>query len=152
MSEPVTYKKYANRRLYDTDQSRYVTLSEVTQRIQKGEQIQVVDAKTKEDVTAFILTQVLLEQARSKQMLLPVPLLHLIIQYGDNLLIDFFQNHLQKTINTYLTHKSMADDQFKKWLEMGLSFSATAGKNLAEMNPFQQVFDTFSKKNTTEDE
>ncbi len=152
MAQPVVYKKYTNRRLYDTEQSRYVTLSEVTGRIRKGAQVRVIDAKTKEDVTAFILTQILMEQAKSKQMLLPVPLLHLIIQYGDNLLIDFFQNHLQKTINTYLTHKSMADEQFKKWLEVGLSFSSTASKNFVEMNPFQQIFETFSKKKTTGDE
>ena len=152
MAEKILLKKYANRRLYDTEQSKYVTLNEVARQIRNGRQIEVIDAKTKEDVTAFILTQILLEQAKNKNGLLPVPLLHLIIQFGDNVLMDFFQKHLQQTITSYLAHKSMADDQFKKWLETGMGISAMAQKNLAEMNPFQNIFDQFSKKTKTGDE
>ena len=65
MAEKVLLKKYANWRLYDTEQSKYVTLTEVTQLIRNGRQVEVIDAKTKEDVTAFILTQILLEQAKN---------------------------------------------------------------------------------------
>ncbi len=57
MSEKILLKKYTNRRLYDTEQSKYVTLSEVAELIRADQQGEVVDAKTKEDVTAFILTQ-----------------------------------------------------------------------------------------------
>lgn len=152
MAKKILYKKYANRRLYDTEQSQYVTLTEVARQIRNSRQIEVIDAKTKEDVTAFILTQILLEQAKNENGLLPVPLLHLIIQFGDNILMDFFQKHLQQTITSYLAHKSMADDQFKKWLETGMGISAMAQKNLAEMNPFQNIFDQFSKKTKTGDE
>ena len=152
MAEKIIYKKYANRRLYDTEQSKYVTLTEVARQILNGRQVEAIDAKTKEDVTAFVLTQILLEQAKNKTGLLPVPLLHLIIQFGDNVLMDFFQKHLQQTITSYLAHKSMADDQFKKWLETGMGISAMAQKNLAEMNPFQNIFDQFSKKTKTGDE
>lgn len=152
MAKQVLYKKYANRRLYDTEQSKYVTLTEVAQQIRDGQQVKVVDAKTKEDVTAFILTQIVLEQAKHKNILLPVPLLHLVIQYGDNVLTEFFQTHLQQTINNYLTHKSLADDHFKKWLEVGMDISATARKNLAEMSPFRDMFDLFAKQSKTDKE
>ena len=152
MAEKVLLKKYANRRLYDTEQSKYVTLTEVTQLIRNGRQVEVIDAKTKEDVTAFILTQILLEQAKNKNCLLPVPLLLLIIQFGDNVLVDFFQQHLQQTINSYLAHKSFADDQFKKWLEVGKGFSAMAQENLSKVGPFGNIFDQVLKKTKTGDD
>ena len=152
MAEKVLLKKYANRRLYDTEQSKYVTLTEVTQLIRNGRQVEVIDAKTKEDVTAFILTQILLEQAKNKNGLLPVPLLLLIIQFGDNVLVDFFQKHLQQTINSYLAHKSLADDQFKKWLEVGKGLSAMAQENLSKVGPFGNIFDQFLKKKKTDDD
>jgi len=85
-------KKYTNRRLYDTEKSIYVTLDYVTEVIRNGRKIRVIDTKTKEDVTAAILTQIILEEARKKKYLLPMPLLHLIIQYGENILTDFLKS------------------------------------------------------------
>jgi polyhydroxyalkanoate synthesis repressor PhaR len=60
MPDPVVLKKYSNRRLYDTHQSRYVTLEDVAIMIRNGKPVQIVDASTGEDVTAFILTQIVL--------------------------------------------------------------------------------------------
>jgi len=97
--EKLRLKKYGNRRLYDTARSTYVTLNQVADIIKQGTDVEVVDAKTQEDVTAFILTQIVLEQARRKNALLPVELLHLIIRYGENLLQEFFQKYLEQTIN-----------------------------------------------------
>ncbi|MBC2711593.1 MAG: hypothetical protein HGJ94_11585 [Desulfosarcina sp.] len=88
LTDPVFFKKYANRRLYNMSDSKYVTLGEMSELIRNGHEVKVIDAKTNADVTAFILTQIILEQAKHKNTLLPVPLLHLIIQYGDNVLID----------------------------------------------------------------
>ena len=145
MDTKVLLKKYANRRLYDTEQSKYVTLGAVADRIRLGQQVAVVDAKTKEDVTAAILTQIVLEEAKKKNVLLPVPLLHLIIQYGDNVLVEFFEKHLQQTINSYISYKRSVDDQFKKWLNMGVNISELTKKGVSQINPFQSVFDQFSK-------
>ncbi len=78
-------KKYNNRRLYDTEKSIYVTLDYVTDVVRQGRKIKVTDAKTGEDVTSAILTQIVLEEARKKKYLLPPPLLYLIIQHGDRL-------------------------------------------------------------------
>ncbi len=140
MAEKLILKKYANRRLYDTRQSRYVTLTEVAEQIRNGQEVQVLDAKTKEDVTSFILTQILLEEAKNKQFLLPPQLLHLIIQYGDNVLLEFFENHLQQTIQSYLSHKSSFDSQFRKWLEVGMDMSEMAKKGFENINPLQSIF------------
>lgn len=145
MTDKIILKKYANRRLYDTQQSRYVTLNEVAECIRKGQEVHVLDAKTKEDVTAFILTQILLEKAKNNQFLLPAPLLHIIIQYGDNVLLEFFDNHLQNTIQSYLSYKQSFDTQFKKWLEMGMDLSEIAQKKFEYINPLQSIFEGFSK-------
>jgi len=68
-----------------------VTLTEVAEIVKKVREVEVVDAKTKEDVTAFILTQIILEEARKKNALLPAPLLHLVIQYGEHVLSEFLK-------------------------------------------------------------
>jgi len=65
MAEIILLKKYANRRLYDTAQSAYVTLTEVADLIKEGNQVKVIDAKSEEDVTAFILSQIIMENARA---------------------------------------------------------------------------------------
>ncbi len=154
MPDPVILKKYANRRLYDTEKSRYVTLSQVSEYIHEGRQVSIFDAKTEEDVTAFILTQIVLEEAKNKNALLPAPLLHIIIRYGDNLLSEFFEKYFQQIFENFVSHKKAMDGQFQQWVEMGLNMSKTAQKGFASINPFQNLFETFnpsSKKDTKED-
>ena len=155
MPNKLKLKKYANRRLYDMEKSTYVTLNQVADLIRKGRQVEVTDAKTKEDVTAFILTQIILEEAKNKKFLLPIPVLHLIIQFGDNILGDFFEKYLQQMITTYVAHKNAVDEPFKKWLEMGLDYSTMAQKTMTSLTPFKSFFDQFSatsdkEKKTTE--
>ena len=71
-------KKYSNRRLYDTDESRYITLEELTEKIRAGADVRVVDAKTNEDLTQATLTQIILEGPAAR--LLPIPLLSQLIR------------------------------------------------------------------------
>jgi polyhydroxyalkanoate synthesis repressor PhaR len=149
MTEKILFKKYANRRLYDTEQSKYVTLNEVAERIRNGQQVEVIDAGTKEDVTAFILTQIVLEEAKKNNALLPAAFLHVAIQYGDNVLMEFFEKYLQQTIKSYLAYKSSVDEQFKKWLDMGMDISEMTPKSVGRMNPFQSVFEQLSKATQT---
>ena len=143
MTDRIVLKKYANRRLYDTHKSAYVTLAEVADSIRQGRSVSAFDAKTKEDVTAFVLTQIVLEEAKNKNALLPVPLLHIIIRYGENVLQDFFNNYLEQAINAYLTYKRQADEQFQKWLDVGMDISGMAQESISRLNPFQTIFDQF---------
>ena len=136
MADPLRFKKYSNRRLYNLSSSKYMVLSEIADLVRKGQTIEVVDAKTQEDVTAFILTQIILEQAKEKNNLLPVPLLHLIIRYGDNLLIDFFENYLQQIVNNYIGYKQAMDAQFRNWLDMGKNFTEAAQQSMNPLNLF----------------
>ena len=144
MTEKVVFKKYANRRLYNTEKSAYVTLNKVADIIRQGRQVMVLDAKTKEDVTGFILTQIILEEARKKNALLPVPLLHLVIQFGDNILGEFFEKYLQQIIQSYLSHKSAYDEQFNQWLKLGMNLSEMTQKTVSEISPLESFFDSFS--------
>jgi polyhydroxyalkanoate synthesis repressor PhaR len=148
-------KKYTNRRLYETEKSIYVTLDYVTDIIRHGRKIKVIDAKTGEDVTAAILTQIVFEEARKKKYLLPTPLLYLIIQYGENVLTDFFEKYLEQTIKNYLLLHNMADDQFKKWLEYGENYSKMNPQAMAGLSTFKPLFDLFTagaKENQKEDD
>ena len=141
MGEQILLKKYANRRLYDTDQSAYVTLSEVAEMIKRGSQVKVIDAKSEEDVTPFILSQIIMEKARMKNALLPSPLLHLIIRHGDNVLEEFFDNYLEQTIKNYIAYKSAVDEQFKKWLDLGMDISDITHKTFTGLSPFKSIFE-----------
>ena len=152
MTDPIVLKKYANRRLYDTQKSTYVTLGEVAHDIRQGKSIKAVDAKTKEDVTASVLTQIVLEEAKNNNALLPVPLLHMIIRYGENVLQEFFENYLEQTISAYVAYKRNADEQFRKWLEVGMDLSGMAQQSLNRFNPFQTFFDQFSQSKPPEED
>ena len=97
-------KKYGNRRLYDTESSRYITIGELTDRIQRGADVTVLDAKTGQDLTQVTLTQVIVEN-RGAGHLLPTPLLHQLIRLGDDALADFLGRYVQAALELYLTAK-----------------------------------------------
>ena len=98
-------KKYGNRRLYDTEQSRYVRLDEIGDRIRAGADVQVVDAKTGADLTAPTLAQIIFED-RNAARLLPVPLLVQLIRMGDEPLADFLGRYMSWALEMYLQTRS----------------------------------------------
>jgi polyhydroxyalkanoate synthesis repressor PhaR len=151
MAAKVLLKKYSNRRLYDTEKSTYVTLSQVTELIKAGREVEVTDAETKEDVTAFILTQIVFEEAKKKTVLLPSSLLYLIIRYGETVLSEFFDKYLEQTLQNYFTYKSAVDEQFRKWLDLGMDFSALTQKTAGGLNPFMELFSKPSRKKEGEE-
>ena len=76
-------KRYSNRKLYDTQESRYVTLEEIEEMIRAGREITVVDAASGEDLTSVTLTQIILENERSHRANLPSAFLHQLIKHGE---------------------------------------------------------------------
>lgn len=143
MEGKVLLKKYPNRRLYDTERNAYVTLTHVGDLIRQGRQVEVIDASTQEDVTAFVLTQIVLEEAKKKNLLLPVSLLHLFIQYGETVLNEFFEKYLQQTLKSYLAYKASFDEQFTKWLDLGANLTGTAQKVFQDLPLFKAGADLF---------
>lgn len=136
MADTVLIKKYSNRRLYDTEKSEYITISQVADKIRSSRVVKVVDAGTGEDVTSYILTQILLEESRKKNILLPSDLLHMVIRFGDNVLSDFFQIHLQTAMESYIARKASFDEQFRAMFQVGSDFTQMARKTFGEINPF----------------
>lgn len=94
-------KKYGNRRLYDTRSSAYVTLEEIADRVRRGADVRVVDAKTNADLTQTTLAQIILE-SRHASDLLPVPLLVQLIRMGDDALAEFLGRYLSGALELYL--------------------------------------------------
>jgi polyhydroxyalkanoate synthesis repressor PhaR len=83
---PVIIKKYANRRLYNTESSSYITLDHLGTMTREGRDFQVVDAKTGDDITRSVLTQIIMDEEGRGQTMLPVPFLRqLISMYGDSM-------------------------------------------------------------------
>jgi polyhydroxyalkanoate synthesis repressor PhaR len=88
MGETRVVKRYANRKLYDTQRSRYVTLEQIADMIRGGEDVKIVDNNSKEDLTAITLTQIIFEEEK-KQSFLPLSALRNIIQSGANNMSQF---------------------------------------------------------------
>src|SRR6266568_6404790 len=84
-------KKYPNRRYYDATHSRHLTLDEIRSLIQQGYDIRVLDARTSADITAQVLTQLILELDTTKLDSLPIPLLLRLIRMNDQLIKDFIE-------------------------------------------------------------
>jgi polyhydroxyalkanoate synthesis repressor PhaR len=97
----VLVKKYGNRRLYDTDRSRYVTREEVGELVRAGQDVRVVDAKSGVDLTAATLAQIIIE-GRGAARLLPVPLLVQLIRMGDDALAEFLGQYMSWALELYL--------------------------------------------------
>jgi polyhydroxyalkanoate synthesis repressor PhaR len=100
----MTVKKYSNRRLYDTSDSRYITLEELAEKVRQGEDVRVVDAKTGEDLTATTLTQVIIE-GRGAARLLPISLLIQLVRLGDDALAEFLGQYVRWALEIYLNAK-----------------------------------------------
>ena len=102
-SATVVIKKYGNRRLYDTNGSRYVNLDDIAVLIRKGKQVQVVDAKTGEDLTRVTLTQIITEDAKDTPTGLPLELLRQLIVASDQTRQEFIMWYLKSAFDTYQT-------------------------------------------------
>ena len=98
---PVIIKKYGNRRLYDTTNSKYVNLEDIAGLIREGRDVQVVDAKTGQDLTRVTLTQIITEDAKEKPTGLPLELLRQLIVASDEVRQEFVMWYLKSAFDTY---------------------------------------------------
>ncbi|MGE0867009.1 MAG: polyhydroxyalkanoate synthesis regulator DNA-binding domain-containing protein [Kofleriaceae bacterium] len=115
----VVIKKYGNRRLYDTEDSKYVTLDELAAKIRGGTDLRVIDAQSGADLTQATLTQVILETGNAAKFL-PVQLLTQMIRLSDDALAEFFSRYVTGALDLYL--------QAKRGVQ-----------NLAAFNPLTQI-------------
>lgn len=112
--EPTVIKKYANRRLYDTGRSSYVTLDDLCEMVQEGHDFVVVDAKSGEDLTRGVLTQIIADQESSTETLLPTTFLrNLIGLYGKNAQ-TMLPSYLEQSMNIFIQNQERMTEQFAK--------------------------------------
>ena len=100
----VLIKKYGNRRLYDTGESRYITLDELAAKVRGGADVRIVDAQNGEDLTQSTLVQVVLEAGNAAKFL-PVQLLTQMIRLSDDSLAEFFSRYVTSALDLYLQAK-----------------------------------------------
>ncbi len=105
--QKVTIKKYSNRRLYDTDQSKYITQDELAERIRDGIDVRVIDARSGDDLTRATLTQIIME-SRGAARLLPSSLLMQLIRMDDEALAEFLGRYLAGALELYQVAKKGA--------------------------------------------
>jgi polyhydroxyalkanoate synthesis repressor PhaR len=99
--ERVVIKKYANRRLYNTASSSYVTLEHLADMVKKGVDFVVYDAKTNEDITRTVLTQIIFEEESQGQSLLPIQFLRQLIGFYGNSMQAFLPSYLELSLSTF---------------------------------------------------
>src|SRR6187399_1329785 len=105
MSEPRIIKRYANRKLYDTQHSRYVTLDQISEMIRNGDEVKIVDNKSKEDLTSVTLAQIIFEEEKKQRSFLPLTAMRNIIQNGGE---SFSQ--AQRRVQSILPGRDKAKD------------------------------------------
>ena len=118
--ERILIKRYGNRRLYNTETSAYLNYQDLVKLIRDGHDVQIVDSRTKADVTKPVLMQVILEEEKS-QSLLPVSFLFQLIRSREAAVQDFFKNYLSSSFEAYLKTKEEFDRRFRGFLQMSSS-------------------------------
>jgi polyhydroxyalkanoate synthesis repressor PhaR len=135
-----TIRKYANRRLYDTADSRYVTLEDLRRLVTEGERFEVVDARDGVDITRTILLQIIVEQEEKGQPLLSSRLLQQLIQYYGGNMQAFVGSYLDRSMDFFDDQQQVLQDQMENLLQTASSsvWQEMAKRNLALWSDMQQ--------------
>jgi polyhydroxyalkanoate synthesis repressor PhaR len=141
---PVTIKKYANRRLYNTGTSTYVTLEDLATMVKAGEDFAVYDAKTSEDITRSVLTQIIVEQeGKEGQNLLPINFLRQLIRfYGDSM-----QNLVPRYLEVSIDTLTREQEKFRQQITQAFGvtpFGPLEDQVRRNMDMFKQAFSMFT--------
>ena len=142
--EPVTIKKYANRRLYNTGTSTYVTLEDLAGMVKAGEDFVVYDAKSGEDITRSVLAQIIFEQENKEgQSLLPITFLRQLIRfYGDSMQM-LVPRYLEQSMQSLTSHQDKLREQMTQAFG-GVGFGAMEDQVRRNMEMFQKAFSMFA--------
>jgi polyhydroxyalkanoate synthesis repressor PhaR len=138
----VTIKKYANRRLYDTESSTYITLDRLAQMVREGREFEVVDAKSGEDITRQVLTQIIVEEEARGSTMLPLNFLKQLIGLYGNSMQNFVPSYLEAAMDAFQRNQSAVKDAFS-----GNMFADLAKRNMAM---FDEASRAFAGKGKTE--
>ncbi len=144
--EPIVIKKYANRRLYNTDTSSYVTLDDLCEMVKAGQDFIVFDAKSGEDLTRQILTQIIFEQESRGQNLLPIGFLRSLIGFYDDSIREVLPHYLESSMQSFLSNQ----EKMREYMGHGAFDSFAQFSNQMEeytkqnMDMFTRAFGMFN--------
>jgi polyhydroxyalkanoate synthesis repressor PhaR len=147
--EPVVVKKYANRRLYNTETSTYVTLDDLAAMVKAERDFVVYDAKSGDDLTHTVLTQIIVEQESRGgvgQTMLPIPFLRQLIRFYGDSIGKMVPSYLQVSLDTLTREQSRVREQFTSVLTpVGAleAYQEQARKNLAMFEQAMSMFSPF---------
>ena len=141
---PIKIKKYANRRLYNTATSSYVTLDHLSQMVKEGKDFVVEDAKTHEDITRSVLTQIIVEEENKGQHLLPISFLRQLISlYGDNLQW-MVPNYLEYSMQAFSRNQDQIRQYFQDTMSGIFPFGTLEEMSKQQMAIFERAMKMFS--------
>jgi polyhydroxyalkanoate synthesis repressor PhaR len=149
-SNPITIKKYANRRLYNTASSAYVTLADLAKMVKAGEDFVVFDAKTNEDITRSVLTQIIFEQEGIEgQSLLPTTFLRQLIRFYGDSMQAILPSYLEFSIDRFSGEQQAIREAASRMFgpeafSAGSSFAALQELTKKNFNAFNQALAMFS--------
>ena len=151
--ERVVIKKYANRRLYNTASSSYVTLEHLSEMVKKGVDFVVYDAKTNEDITRSVLSQIIFEEEGKGQSLLPIQFLRQLIGFYGNSMQSFLPSYLELSLASFTEQQERMRAQLQS-LGQGAGvgvFDAQIQQNLALFDRAMKMFSPFAYTRTAEE-
>ena len=131
----VTIKKYANRRLYDTESSSYITLDRLAEMVREGREFEVVDAKTGEDITRQVLTQIIVDEEARGSTMLPVNFLKQLIGLYGNSMQGMVPQYLEAAMDAFQRNQSAFQDAFG-----GKMFADLAKRNMQMFEGASRAF------------
>jgi polyhydroxyalkanoate synthesis repressor PhaR len=139
---PVVIKKYANRRLYNTQTSSYVTLDHLAQMVKAGTEFEVRDARTGEDITRSVLTQIIFEEEAKGQSLLPIKFLRQLIRFYGDSLQSFVPGYLDMSMDGFTKNQGA----MRTRLAEALGGSTQVIENMTRQNMamFERAMQMFS--------
>ena len=137
----VTLKKYANRRLYDTESSAYITLDRLAQMVREGLEFEVIDAKTGDDITRHVLTQIIVDEDARGSTMLPVSFLKQLIGLYGNSMQAVVPQYLEAAMDAFKRNQQAIGDAFG-----GNAFADIAKRNMAVFEDASRAFTGGAKK------
>ena len=143
--EPVVVKKYANRRLYDTSSSAYVTLEDLAEMVKSGVDFVVYDAKTNEDLTRQILTQIIVEEENRGENLLPIQFLRQLIRlYGGGQGPSPLPSYLEMSLDAFVRQQERLREAFSGGMARTPAGGAFEDQVRQNMQVFERAMQMFS--------
>ena len=137
--DPIVIKKYANRRLYNTHSSSYITLDDLAQMTREGVDFTVVDAKSGDDITHAILTQIIVEEETNGEQMLPVSFLRDLISMYGNSMQSMMPSYLEASMANFRANQEKIAEAWKSGMA-GNPFAKMAETNLAMMRAATDAF------------